>query len=215
VLKYLELQHQWQVKLREQDLSREEARTAEIKAALAKDKAEREDMLIKTQADAVVATLSQQMNKEIALTLQVIANLADKKERNALVKATLDKMRAQEVDAAEIDEPNRVLRTALKKLKSLTGEEQDDMYERLKSNKRKAEGCGRCGRTNHTTKDCFAQTAVGGATKRGKTQGYAAFFPATAAPAAAAAAPAAAAAVAPAAQEIKCYACGAAGHKSF
>lgn len=146
----------------------------ESKRALEADKRERELAQAQQQADAALSQLSKPSNREMARYLTAVSDCKDGKERAMITKTFIEMIRLQELDEHEIDEPNTILRKSVAKLKSLNGEQQEELIERVKLKKRKpaqpthatagaARGgmmCTRCGRDNHTADRCYATTAV-------------------------------------------------------
>jgi hypothetical protein len=80
-----------------------------------------------------------------------------------LAKAYAEVMRHLETDRDDLEEANRLLRVAVKKIKTLTAEQQEDILDKLKVRKRKNGKCGRCGK-DHATEHCYSKMHIDGTT---------------------------------------------------
>jgi hypothetical protein len=79
------------------------------------------------------------------------------------VKAYADIMNQMQTDKDDIEEANRLLKVAVKKLKTLSAEKQEDILDRLKVKKRKSGRCARCGK-EHPTENCYSKVHADGST---------------------------------------------------
>jgi dihydroxyacetone kinase len=74
--------------------------------------------------DTVTATLKEQHTREAAQFMVTVAGLTLPAERRTLAKAYAEVMRHLETDREDLEEVNRLLRVAVKKVKTLTAEQQ-------------------------------------------------------------------------------------------
>ena len=152
----------WQM----EESAKRDAKDAELAKKADAENARREEELQQTQIESTTRGLKDQRSKETAQFILSVAQLANCKERTTLAKAYADMQQALEQDQDDIEEANRLLRVAIKKVKSLTGEKQDDLLERLKVKKRKAPAgsghCSRCGRDTHATSECYSSRHANG-----------------------------------------------------
>jgi hypothetical protein len=126
-------QLQWQM-ARAEKLDALEAKRQEKEKA---ESARREEEALQTQMDTVTATLKEQHTREAAQFMVTVAGLTLPAERRTLANAYAEVMRHLETDRDDLEEANRLLRVAVKKVKTLTAEQQEDILDKLKVRKRK------------------------------------------------------------------------------
>ena len=120
-------------------------------------------------AELALDRLKKPESKEMARYITALSeSKLDAGERTVLAKAFVEMIGLREEDDEDLDEPLRVLKTAVKKVKSMTTEQKDDMIDRLKPKKRKAMHCSICLRDTHTDKDCHAKTDAHGTPLAGR-----------------------------------------------
>lgn len=106
-----------------------------------------------------------------------LATVPGGNHRVALVKALLEAMQTiEENGREELEEPNAIIEAATKKVSSLTKEQQEELFKKIKLKKRQVAAaastatraggngearCVRCHRTGHTEEDCHAATYAG------------------------------------------------------
>ena len=143
---------QMQLTLQQQDQSekREKERSAHL-----------EQQQQQMQADATIRALIKSENKESVAVMMAIATLTEKSDRWTLSNAYAAAM--QELETSNDDgEANRILRTAVKRFRTLSPEQIEDMLEKIKIKKRASaasqKSCTNCGRTGHEAQGCYAAT---------------------------------------------------------
>ncbi|MDO9333002.1 MAG: hypothetical protein Q7T57_00560, partial [Dehalococcoidales bacterium] len=139
------------------------AQDAQRKKELAADQARREEETIRTQAETATLSIKDPQAKEGVRWAMTIASLADPKERAVMSKAFVEMLIRQEemADGDDLEDVNSILSAAVRKLKSLSPEQQEEVVRKLKVKKRKtapaARSCSKCGRDGHASADCYAQ----------------------------------------------------------
>jgi hypothetical protein len=115
--------------------------------------ARRDEEALQSQMETITATLKEVHTKEAAQFLVTVAGLASANERRI--------MNQMQSDKDDLQEANRLLRVAVKKLKTLSTEKQEDILDRLKVKKRKTGRCARCGK-DHPTENCYSKVHADG-----------------------------------------------------
>ena len=146
------------------DLQEREARRAEVDAV---ERKQRQAEQLQSEAEASLRSIAGIREREMATQLTAVATLQNEVERRVLAKAVVDTIAMLDKDPSEIEESNEVLLQAIKKIKSITPEQQTEMHTRIKNKKRKASEigvyCTRCHRHgSHEEPACTAgKTAEG------------------------------------------------------
>lgn len=127
-----------------------------------------------------MCTLRDPAQKESASWLVSASSVENAGDRAKLARALIEvlHMRQDARSAAgfDMEEANCLLESTTKKMVSLSKDEQEELYRRIKIKKRQAgagvsresergqvgftSGCARCGRTNHPYEECIAATTI-------------------------------------------------------
>jgi hypothetical protein len=150
---------------RQERISKEQQQEESARRA----QAQHEEETLKAQVESAVRAIKDPTAKQACQFMLVQAGLSDARERTIMAKLWSDLAQQLEAegDATDVEEANNILRQAVKKLKSMNAEKQEEVLSQLKVKKRKASSaagseCKRCGRDGHEAVKCYAQSYADG-----------------------------------------------------